>query len=149
MNRNNLDQHACQMLFDLDVKAFSQRLLAYRCGDALTKVPSVIHVDDLKKEALPFSDFQFHLALSTYPFFNSQESMPCILTQLKELIRVAREVRLAPHQLHDAEIEAKLGPLMLAFQQEEVGVEITPIAQEQGLKNAVMLRLWAQACRVP
>lgn len=97
---------------------------------------------------LPFEDFQFTLALSVYPFFRTQADRPLTLAQLRELTRVAKEVRLAPHQFEQVEVFNHLGPMMLILQKEEVGVEIMPLKAQYGLKNAVMLRLWAQSCRV-
>lgn len=141
------NQQAYQALFNLEADVFSRPLLEYRCGKTSLNqdLPQVVSVD--KAGPLPFSDFQFDLALSIYPFFSTQTSSD-ILTQLRELLRVAREVRLAPHQLDEEEVSNKLGPLMLTLQQEDVGVEVTPLNEQLGIKNGVMLRFWANACRV-
>lgn len=98
--------------------------------------------------ALPFTDFQFDLALSVYPFFRMESAIESVLAQLRALVRVAREVRIVPHQLEQEEVTEKLGPTMLTLQQDEVGVEVTPLGEQFSLKNAVMLRLWAHSCVV-
>lgn len=145
-------QKAYQDLFNLNSDLFSRPLLVYQGGKSLlSSLPKITCVEESlasPKKTLPFEDFQFDLAISTHQFFNMKEAHEVILHQLKELLRVAREVRLAPHRLESEEVAKQLGPLMLALQQEEVGVEITPLNEEQGCKNAVMIKLWAQSCRV-
>jgi hypothetical protein len=148
LNWEGANQQAYQALFNLEPQVFSRPLLEYRCGQTRLNrdLPEVVSIDHA--QPLPFTDFQFDLALSVYPFFRVQEDPAGMITQLRELIRVAREVRLAPHQLDQEGVSKTLGPLMLTLQQEDVGVEITPLSEQFGLKNAVMLRLWANACRV-
>jgi hypothetical protein len=143
------NQKAYQDLFNLEADRLSRALLAYRCGmTPLDSLPTVISTENATANKLPFEDFQFDLAISTYPFFSMKESHDSSLQQLRELIRVAREVRLAPHLLEQEDVSKKLGPLMLVLQQEEVGVEVTPLSEKQGFAHAVMIKLWAQSCRV-
>lgn len=139
---------------------------AFACSPASIKehfkdkyVPELFYMDYAKGYAekrylawhntqLDFPDFHFDVALSVYPFFTEDEDArtKSVIEELSELIRVAKVVYLAPHKFDNTQIARTLGPVMLLLQQKNVGVAMMPIAPENGLKKAVILKLWAQSC---
>lgn len=159
-NWDMASQKHYQALFKLDEDVFSYPMLEYRCG--ATKLhgdqSAIVSVDasydtphgpclPWQPGRLPFTDFQFDTALSTFAFFEGDTEIALVLEELRELTRVAKVVYLAPHQLDQAEVSQRLGPLMLLLQQADVGVEITPIEQQAGFEKAVRIKLWAQTCQ--
>jgi hypothetical protein len=83
--------------------------------------------------------------LSRYPFFQDTHGSEDILVQLRELVRVAKEVRLSPYFLQQSQVANKFGPVILALQQESIGVEVTPLTVP-GYEQAVRVKLWAHEC---
>jgi hypothetical protein len=95
---------------------------------------------------LPYEANQFQLALCTNYFFNQSMPRETILLTLKELARVAEEVRIFPLLDSEGNMPAELGPLMLYFQQNHFGVEVRAVSH-RALKNGnAMLRVWEQEC---
>lgn len=133
-----MDQKDYQLMFDLTAHQLAEPILAYRCD-----VPDQVDWALAQQIPLPFSDFHFNFALSTYPFLSSKQSLNETLAELKELARVAKEIRLAPIDLKEAQVEKMLGPLMLALQQAQYGVEIRMLNAREA-----MLRIWALMCVV-
>ncbi|STX52225.1 SAM-dependent methyltransferase [Legionella busanensis] len=104
----------------------------------------------LKDIILPFSDFSFDLALSShYLFANIEEQdVDFHIAVIKELARVAKEVRIFPLVNRFNETSPQLGPVMLQLQQENYGLEVRSVDYNLQPKGNAMLRVWAQQCEL-
>lgn len=102
----------------------------------------------LSQGKLPFEDFSFDIALSAYYLFveSEQENLDFYLTTLKELARVAKEVRLFPLVDAQDKLSPMLGPVLLGLQQEKYGVEVKEVPYRLQTNGNAMLRIWAQQC---
>ncbi|QLH43354.1 MAG: hypothetical protein HWD59_11995 [Coxiellaceae bacterium] len=99
---------------------------------------------------LPFTERDFELALCAYLLFaNSRLSLAFHLAAIKEMCRVAEEVRIYPLIDEKGEPAATLAPVMLALQQENYGVAVKEVAYELQRGGNAMLCIWAQECIVP
>ncbi|MCX7115876.1 MAG: hypothetical protein NTW08_08235 [Gammaproteobacteria bacterium] len=138
-----------ESLFGVTEQILSEPILAYQCeGSVFAKhTDHITAITETIRKPLPFTDFQFSYALSSAPFFKENQDSETILIQLRELVRVAKEVRLAPYTLAQTHVMEQVGPVMLALQQDNIGVEITPL-QAATFGQAVRIKLWAQACRL-
>ena len=101
-------------------------------------------------KTLAFEPFFFDYALSAHHFFSSivPQTVEYHLTLLKELARVAKEVRIFPLVDANGVPSPLLGPVILALQQQHFGVEVREVSYQVQPKGNAMLRLWAQACQV-
>lgn len=137
-----------ESLFDLPKQVLSEPILAYQCDPlVMAQLPQTVTVlEEGFATPLPFKTFQFAYALSSAPFFEHQDSAKTLI-QLQTLLHVAKEVRLSPYYFDQATIVEKLGPVMLALQQHNIGVEIVPLALPE-LDKAVRIKLWAQTCQL-
>ena len=102
---------------------------------------------DLKQ--LPFQTHQFELALCSHLLFQPEFTLdvsPIHLLQM--LCNFAQEVRLYPLLDQAGNIMEDLGPLMLALQQKNYGVEVREVTYQHRKGGNAMLRIWAQACVV-
>ncbi|MBA4696444.1 MAG: hypothetical protein H2069_03515 [Legionella sp.] len=97
---------------------------------------------------LPFDDFSFDIALSAYHFFVNPNigDLDSYLNILKELARVAKEVRLFPLVDCRGEPSPLLGPVLLGLQQQNYGIEVKEVPYNLQPNGNAMLRLWAQQC---
>ena len=96
---------------------------------------------------LPFEDCHFDLALCADSM--SGASKHSMLERITELCRVAQEVRLFPLLDRSGEIAEVFGPVMLAMQQANYGIEVKQVPDKKGqLETNAMLRIWAKACLV-
>lgn len=99
---------------------------------------------------LPFADFFFDYALSAHHFFSvtAPQTIDYYLNTIEELARVAKEVRIFP--LVDAQgvPSELLGPVILALQQKNYGIEVRDVAYHLQPKGNAMLRIWPQQCHV-
>ncbi|WP_131782281.1 hypothetical protein [Legionella gresilensis] len=104
----------------------------------------------LKDITLPFSDFSFDLALSShYLFANIEEQdVGFHVAVIRELARVAKEVRIFPLVNRFNETSSQLGPVMLQLQQENYGLEVRSVDYNLQPKGNAMLRVWAQQCEL-
>ena len=103
----------------------------------------------IDSSTLPFSDGQFSLALCSDFMFHTQSSdllSPEVL--IKELCRVAHEVRVFPLLDEKGEVNPGLGPLMLMLQQDGYGVEVREVPYELRKGGNAMLRVWSNQCEV-
>lgn len=102
----------------------------------------------LTDEPLPFTDFEFDLALSSHFLFaaSRDDDIEFHLKTLKSLARVAKDVRVFPLIEREGEPSPLLGPVLLGLQQANYGVEVREV--ECGLypEGNAMLRVWAQEC---
>ena len=99
---------------------------------------------------LPFADFFFDYAVSAHHFFSASapQTMDYYLNTIEELARAAKEVRIFP--LVDAQgvPSELLGPVILALQQKNYGIEVREVAYHLQPKGNAMLRIWPQQCSV-
>jgi len=96
--------------------------------------------------SLPFEDSQFELALC--PDILLTENGYSMVEVVSEVCRVAKEVRIFPLLDDSGEIAEELGPVMLALQQSNLGLEVKQVAYKLHKKNNAMLRIWAKECVV-
>jgi ubiquinone/menaquinone biosynthesis C-methylase UbiE len=97
---------------------------------------------------LPYPDFSFDFVLVSHYLFtkSAPESIDVHVQLIRELARVAKEVRIAPLTDTAGKVSEILGPVLLALQQADYGVEVREIAQLYPEKGNAMLRVWAQLC---
>ncbi len=93
----------------------------------------VAYQDILK---LPFKDGEFNLACCAGVLIEDQTA---ILNLIKELLRIAHEVRLFPELLAGENLKQNLVSVLLVLQQQDFGVELHANA---------MLRIWSKTCVV-
>lgn len=99
---------------------------------------------------LPFADFSFDLALSAHYLFAAfdNQDVASNLVAIQELTRVAKELRIFPLINRYGEPSPFLGPVLLALQQANYGVEVREVNYHLQPKGNAMLRVWAQQCPV-
>ncbi|MDP1602901.1 MAG: hypothetical protein Q8M03_06505 [Legionella sp.] len=99
---------------------------------------------------LPFPDFSFDLAISSHYLFGEIENqdLDFHLQVLKELARVAKEVRVFPLIDRNGKPSPFLGPVLLGLQKDNYGVEVRSVDYHLQPKGNAMLRIWAQECRL-
>ena len=99
---------------------------------------------------LPFTDFTFDLALCPDYLFTdvNNQNIDFHLQQIRELARVAKEVRIFPLSDSHGLPSPLLGPVLLGLQQENYGVEVRDVSTLLHPKGSAMLRVWAQLCHV-
>lgn len=109
--------------------------------DGFTNAITCVPVMNLGR--LPFADFSFDVALSPDYLFTDKvpQTLAFYLSVIHELARVAKEVRIYP--LGDEQASRLLGPVLLALQQANYGVEVC-----LGEKDKALLRVFAQQCEV-
>jgi SAM-dependent methyltransferase len=100
--------------------------------------------------SLPFADFSFDLALSSHYLFGEldNQDLEFHVQAIKELARVAIEVRFFPLVDHAMQTSPFLGPVLLALQQDNYGVEVRSVNYSLQPKGNAMLRVWALECHV-
>ncbi|KTD78344.1 hypothetical protein [Legionella waltersii] len=99
---------------------------------------------------LPFADFTFEFALSPHYFFADldEQTVDFHLIVIRELARIAKEVRLFPLVDREGKMSDFLGPVLLGLQQENYGVEVREVSFHLHKSGNAMLRVWAQECVV-
>lgn len=99
---------------------------------------------------LPFTDFSFDFALSAHYFFSDLDGQDVAfhVQMIRELARVAKEVRIFPLIDRQGQPSPMLGPVLLALQQDNFGTEVREVPCQWQRKGNVMLRVWAQQCEV-
>ena len=104
----------------------------------------------LDHDALPFEDFSFDFALSSYFLFTSLEDQDADfhLQCIRDLARVAKEVRIFPLIDGNGQPSPMLGPVLLGLQQANYGVEVRKVDYQLQLGGHAMLRVWARECQV-
>jgi hypothetical protein len=101
---------------------------------------------------LPFADATFDYALSSHYFFTNilpserDEAVLQHVAKIKELARIAHEVRIFPIINRTGEVSSLLGPVLLALQQADYGVEVRQVPFALYPKGNAMLRVWANVC---
>lgn len=99
---------------------------------------------------LAFADFSFDFALSAHYFFADldDQDVDFHLQIIKELARVAKEVRIFPLIDRHNQASPFLGPVLLDLQQNNFGVEVREVPYHLQPGGNAMLRVWAQECRL-
>lgn len=135
-------------MYDLSDADLNSRLLEYGYGTNTSSIEKG-HYLQMTGETLPFDDFAFDLALSAHTLFidSDEQTIDTYLRVLKELARVAKEVRIFPIN-HDSALSPFLGPVLLGLQQENYGVEVRQVNYPVASAGNAMLRIWAQECKV-
>ena len=102
----------------------------------------------LNQYSLPFPDFSFDFALSSHYFFADldDQDVDFHLEVIKELARVAKEVRIFPLIDRLSQPSPFLGPVLLGLQQDNFGTEVREVAYHLQPSGNAMLRVWAQEC---
>lgn len=99
---------------------------------------------------LPYPDFSFDFALSSHYLFADLEdqTIDFHLNVIRELARVAKEVRIFPLIDREGKTSEFLGPVLLQLQQEGYGAEVREVDYHLHKAENAMLRVWAQKCDV-
>ena len=104
----------------------------------------------IKEQSLPFADFTFDFALSAHYLFADldDQDVSFHLAIIKELARVAKEVRIFPLIDRYNQPSPFLGPVLLGLQAENYGVEVREVKYHLQESGNAMLRVYAQQCPV-
>ncbi|MDF1757737.1 MAG: hypothetical protein P1U74_05525 [Legionellaceae bacterium] len=104
----------------------------------------------ISEDHLPFSDFSFDFALVANNFFADLDfhTVDHHLGLIKELAKVAKEVRIFPLVDSKGEPSPLLGPILLGLNQDNYGVEVRDVSYHLQPRGNAMLRIWAQQCEV-
>lgn len=99
---------------------------------------------------LPFADFAFDFALVSHYLFAEldNQTIDSHLCVIRELARVAKEVRIFPLIDNEGKASDFLGPVLLGLQQDNYGVEVREVAFHLHKEGNAMLRVWAQQCAI-
>lgn len=99
---------------------------------------------------LPFTHFEFDFALSSHYLFADldDQDVDFHLKVIRELARVAKEVRIFPLIDRHGQLSPFLGPVLLGLQQEGYGAEVREVSYHLQTKGNAMLRVWAQQCQL-
>lgn len=98
---------------------------------------------------MPFEDFSFDIAICPYYLFTqTRADLDFHLNLIRQLARVAKEVRIFPLIDQQGVLSPLLGPVLLGLQQENYGVEVRDVTSPLLQKENAMLRVWAQLCHV-
>lgn len=133
-------------LFDLTQNELNSKILVYGFS------PNQINEKELGCSItdyhLPYADFAFDFALCSHYLFRDldEQSTDVHLQVIRELARVAKEVRVAPLINHEGNPSEFLGPVLLGLQQDNYGVEVRNVDVEPQQNVNAMLRVWAQQC---
>jgi hypothetical protein len=97
----------------------------------------------------PEPDGAFELLFCTDLLFNSSvRALYSPQNLINALIGLATDVRIFPLSDEKNVIAGELGPILLAFQQQNFGVEIRAVNSSQRRDANAMLRIWAKECVV-
>lgn len=99
--------------------------------------------------SLQFDDYDFDIALCSHFLFSlGTISEQAHIDYIKEMARVAKEVRLFPLNDVNGEVSDVLGPVMLALQQDNYFVEVRQVDYEFQRGGNAMLRAYATKCDI-
>ena len=150
-----MQRDAYQEMFGLSADDLNGHILEYSDGSRAVKEAlhglryTVMHyAPSASHETLPFDDFTFDLALCPYSLFTDGQTVDASMDIIRELARVAKEVRIFPLSDTHGLPSPLLGPVLLGLNQENYGVEVRDVTASRLLKGNAMLRVWAQQCQV-
>lgn len=121
-------------MFDLSSDDLKMRLLDYSPTNG--------------EHSLPLEDFSFDFALSANYLFAglAGQTVDTTVQIIRELARVAKDVRIFPLVDRLGLPSSMLGPVLLKLQEENYGVEIRDVAYQLQPLGHAMLRVWAKQC---
>lgn len=98
--------------------------------------------------ATHFNDREFDLALCSHFLFGlrDEHDLDYHLAVLEELCRVSNEVRIFPLIDSKGDISPLVGPVLLALQQQNLGVEVREVPYQFQQNGNAMMRIWAHSC---
>lgn len=104
----------------------------------------------IKEIKLPFADFTFDFALSSHYLFADldDQDIQFHVQAIKELARVAKEVRIFPLIDRNGKPSPLLNHVLLYLQQHKYGTEVRSVAYHLQPNGNAMLRVWAQECQL-
>lgn len=104
----------------------------------------------LNTTELPFANFHFDYALSSHFLFAALDNkdIEYYLQCIRELARVAKEVRIFPLVDRFNQLSPFIGPVLLGLQQDNYGAEVREVPYHLQPRGNAMLRVWAQQCAV-
>lgn len=114
----------------------------------LTKSILYVTPDLLNSPVLPYKTSEFDLALCSDTIFQHGLSVSAMYTAIKELCRIATEIRIFPLLDSVGKISDELGPLMLYLQKNNFGVEVRAVSCKAEHGDNALLRIWSQTCEV-
>jgi len=100
---------------------------------------------------MPYSDFHFDLALSTFFLFSNRlqsHTLEEYLALIQEWARIAKEVRIFPILDFNGQLSPLIGPILLKLQELQFGVEIKEVPYQWQAPGNAMLRIWSLSCTV-
>lgn len=96
-----------------------------------------------------FKDFEFDLVLNLNDLFGRPVRQPSTyVAAIKEMARIGKEVRIFPLLDEKGEIAAILGPVLLALQQENYGIEVKEVSSKHYQQGNAMLVVRANTCQL-
>lgn len=97
---------------------------------------------------LAYDNYAFNLALVCHHLFvgHDLKDLDEHVAIIKELVRVAGEVRIFPLIDKYGQTSNLLGPVLLALQQLEVGTEVKEVPSQLQPTGNAMLKVWALKC---
>ncbi len=101
-------------------------------------------------DELPFPDFNFDFALIANNFFADldYQTVEYHISRIKELARVAKDVRIFPLVDANGEPSSLLGPIIMGLYQDNFRVEVKDVAYYLQHRGNAMLRVWAGECQI-
>ncbi|MBS0350680.1 MAG: hypothetical protein JSR33_05760 [Proteobacteria bacterium] len=98
----------------------------------------------------PFQPLEnsFELLLCTDYLFTANSSSLPIQQMMEELCNLAMEVRIFPLPNLQSAVASELGPVMLALQNRNFGVEVRGVAYPERKEANAILRVWAKECTI-
>lgn len=143
-----------QQMYDLNSQDLSKTILDFHgdtiCLNTMATQPDV-HVtcaDVAALPALPYKTHQFDLALCPDVIFDQSNEAAAMTTRIRELCRVAQEVRIFPLMDRCGKMRDEFGLLMLFLQKNHFGVEVREVPYKTSQGSSAMLRIWSQTCTV-
>jgi hypothetical protein len=98
-------------------------------------------------DTLPPAPPHFELALLSHALFSEQQDdLDHHLATINQLIHIADEVRIFPLLDQHGQISSLVGPISLALQQQNFGVEIREVTYHLQPNDNAMLRIWPLEC---
>ncbi len=100
--------------------------------------------------AMPFKHFEFDLAVCSYYLYSLHDDQDADfhINATMEMCRIAKEVHIFPLIDSAGEISPLVGPVMLALQQNNYGVEIREVPFRLQKQGNAMMRVWALQCEM-
>ena len=141
-------------MYDLTTQDLSKNIVDLHgdriCLNTLSTQPGVriTCADVTALPTLPYQAHQFDLALCPDVIFDQAHETAAMTASIRELCRVAFEVRIFPLSNNSGKMPDELGWLMLFLQQNHFGIEVREVSYKALQGSSAMLRVWNQTCAV-